>query len=58
MLCHECAAEATDRPAVAVCKFCFVGLCKEHLVEFFGETTAPQFTCAHRAGEPWAVRAM
>ena len=57
MLCHECAAAATERPAVAVCRFCFVGLCKQHLVELFGaRRTAPQYACTHRAAEPWPAR--
>ena len=33
MTCHECAKSARDESAVAVCKFCMVGLCKSHLVE-------------------------
>lgn len=53
MLCHECAAASVERPAVGLCKFCFVGLCKTHLVELFQEPRiAPQFACGHRAGEP------
>jgi hypothetical protein len=32
MNCHECAHDGIDRPAVGLCRFCYVGLCKDHLV--------------------------
>jgi len=52
MLCHECAATGEREEAVALCKFCFVGLCKPHLVELFQHPPAiPQYACRHTPGE-------
>jgi hypothetical protein len=47
MNCHECARTHTVRTAVAVCRFCFVGLCKDHLVAAFHARTVPQYGCDH-----------
>ena len=60
MICHECARDAAERPAVAVCRFCMVGLCKQHLVELYRDArTFPQLTCHHQPGAPFeAGRAM
>jgi len=54
MLCHECVMIGEERPAVALCKFCQVGLCKEHLVALYREpATVPQYSCRHNpAGLP------
>lgn len=52
MLCHECAMSGSDAAAVGVCRFCFVGLCKRHLVDLFRDSpTAPQYACGHRPAE-------
>jgi hypothetical protein len=42
------------KAAVALCKFCSVGLCKEHLMELYRRpVTVPQYTCHHDpAGRP------
>ena len=50
MNCHECAMEGLETPAVAICRFCMVGLCKRHLVESFRTATAPQYACSHSPG--------
>jgi hypothetical protein len=54
MLCHECLILGEERPAVALCKFCQVGLCKQHLVALYREpATVPQYSCQHNpAGLP------
>lgn len=54
MMCHECAMVGEERPAVALCKFCYVGLCKEHLMALYHEPrTVPQYSCRHDpAGRP------
>ncbi len=54
MLCHECLMNGKAQEAVAVCKFCFVGLCKEHLMLLYSDPpTMPQFACRHNpAGRP------
>lgn len=52
MTCHECLLAGTDRQAVAICKFCLVGLCKEHLVESYRQPVAvPQYACKHRPAD-------
>jgi hypothetical protein len=52
MLCHECALAGTPRPAVGLCRFCLVAVCKAHLLEIFARaTTMPQDTCHHLPGE-------
>ena len=49
MICHECSREGAERAAVAVCKFCMVGLCKPHLVESYKQPpAAPQYSCRHQ----------
>jgi hypothetical protein len=42
MLCHSCAEQGVDRPAVALCRSCSAGLCMEHLRE-----TASRFASSH-----------
>lgn len=52
MNCHECAMSRSDRPAVGLCRFCSVALCKEHLVEAYRHPpTVPTYSCAH---QPWS----
>ena len=60
MDCHECAESGSVRSAVAVCRFCMVGLCKDHLVAAFRSRTVPQYGCDHqpdRAFRPVPVAA-
>jgi hypothetical protein len=33
MLCHSCAEQGIDQPAVALCRSCSAGLCLVHLRE-------------------------
>ena len=38
--------------AVGLCRFCFVGLCKPHLVELYRDPpSGPQSACRHRPGD-------
>ncbi len=53
MDCHECARAGTERIAVATCRFCSVGLCKDHLVEAFHSRTIPQYGCEHHPERPF-----
>lgn len=56
MICHECAARDAEQPAVALCRFCMVALCKPHLVELYGDAhTFPQFACRHQPARPFEV---
>ena len=48
MNCHECARAEVERSAVALCRHCSVGLCKDHLVEMLSSPTKPFYTCLHR----------
>jgi len=53
MLCHECLMAGGREPAVGLCRFCLVGLCKPHLVELFRlAPSAPQYACRHTPSEP------
>ncbi len=47
MICHECARQSIQAPAVGQCRFCLVGLCKEHLVEAYRSRVIPQYACDH-----------
>ena len=47
MICHECAREGLTTAAISHCRFCFVGLCKDHLVASFHRDTVPQYGCDH-----------
>jgi hypothetical protein len=43
----------THQIATALCRFCFIALCKEHLIELYREPpTFPQFTCRHAPASP------
>ena len=54
MICHECARATAEQPAVALCQFCMVGLCKEHLVDLYRSAHAfPQFSCRHQPARPF-----
>ena len=53
MDCHECARTGTARAAVAICRFCSVGLCKGHLVAAFHSRTIPQYGCDHHPERPF-----
>ena len=48
MNCREQAGAEVDRPAVALCRHCPVGLCKDHLVEMHRSPAKPLYTCLHR----------
>ncbi len=54
MDCHECARTGTERTAVAVCRFCSVALCKDHLVAAFHSRTIPQYGCQHHPERPFS----
>jgi hypothetical protein len=50
LICHECLM-ANDSPeaVTALCRFCFVALCKTHLIELYSDPPSfPQYTCRHR----------
>jgi len=53
MLCHECGRVGRQRPAVAQCRFCLVGLCKPHLVAAREEAPVPQYACRHHPERPF-----
>ena len=56
MNCHECAATGVARTADAICRFCSVGLCKDHLVASFHSTTATLYACDHHPEQPYSAR--
>ena len=58
MICHECLMQGAPRTAATgVCRFCFVGLCKAHLVELYRDApTVPQLTCRHAPARAPEVR--
>jgi hypothetical protein len=64
VICHECLmAGQPDATATAMCRFCFVGLCKAHLVEVYRDPpTVPQYSCRHTPArtpnQPSAARAI
>ena len=55
MNCHECARAGIERPAVGVCRFCYVGLCKEHVVASFRSAVMPQYSCEHHPDREFAL---
>jgi hypothetical protein len=58
MLCHECVMVGDERPPVAICEYCKVLLCKEHLIALYCDRgrTPPFMSCGHnRAGRPAAT---
>lgn len=52
MFCHECLISGEDTPAVGLCRFCWVGLCKDHLVAAYRSTVQPQYACDHHPQWP------
>ena len=53
MNCHECFMDGHERPAVALCSFCSIGLCKDHLVAALREPpTVPEYRCQHHPARP------
>ena len=56
MICHECAREGLTTAAVSHCRFCFVGLCKDHLVASFHGDTIPQYGCEHHPEHAFTSR--
>ena len=57
MNCHECARSEIERPAVGLRRFCFVGVCKVHLVASFRSNTVPQYGCSHDPGREFPTPA-
>ena len=49
MICHECLmAGAPHEMSTGLCRFCFVALCKTHLLELYQNPPSfPQYTCRH-----------
>ena len=54
MFCHECARNGAEALCVGHCRFCSVGLCKDHLVASFRSGVVPQYGCDHRPELPFA----
>jgi len=52
-MCHECARQSIATPDLGQCRFCLVGLCKDHLVEAFRSDVVPQYACNHRPDLPF-----
>ena len=54
MLCHECLMEGGESPAVALCQYCQVGLCKAHLIDLYQTLPASLRPCCRhdRRGQP------
>lgn len=53
MLCHECARRSEQKPAVGLCRFCLVGLCKDDLVAASRPLVVPQYGCEHSPERPF-----
>jgi hypothetical protein len=47
MNCHECARAGIERSAIGLCRFCSVGLCKDHLVASYVSSVWPKYACDH-----------
>ncbi len=43
MKCYQCGTDA-----VALCRWCFVGLCREHLARSLAERTGAIMNCQHQ----------
>ena len=56
MICHECARVGLEIAAISHCRFCFVGLCKDHLVASFQGQTTPRYGCEHHPERAFAPR--
>jgi hypothetical protein len=50
IVCQECARRGVERPAVALCPGCAIGLCARHLAEEEARGGGlPRFGCHHEA---------
>jgi hypothetical protein len=49
VICHECLMAGAPREmSTGLCRFCFVALCKTHLIELYRDPPSfPQYTCRH-----------
>jgi hypothetical protein len=56
MRCHECARGLVEEVAIGQCRFCLVGLCKDHLVDSFRGAVVPCYGCEHRPELAYADR--
>lgn len=54
MICHECAREGLTVTATSQCRFCLVGLCKDHLVASLHGAAVPQYSCEHHPEQAFA----
>jgi hypothetical protein len=52
-MCHECARRSIATPGLGQCRFCLVGLCKDHLVEALRSDVVPRYACNHRPDLPF-----
>jgi hypothetical protein len=52
VICHECLMAGAPREvSTGLCRFCFVALCKSHLIELYRDPPSfPQYTCRHLPG--------
>lgn len=49
MNCYVCRREGRTEPAVALCRYCWVGLCLNHLAEAQEHTTGGMhYDCPHQ----------
>ena len=58
MNCHECARVGVERPALGLCRFCMVALCKEHVVASYQSAVVPQYRCEHRPERAFGATAL
>jgi hypothetical protein len=58
MKCHECARAGRQTAAVSGCRFCMVGLCKDHLVASFQGATVPQYGCEDHPERAFPARSL
>lgn len=48
MKCYVCGLKKRETEAVAICGYCHVALCHEHLVqEAEAASTTPKYSCSH-----------
>ena len=49
VICHECLMAGQPREmSTGLCRYCFVALCKAHLIELYRDPPSfPQYTCRH-----------
>lgn len=55
MLCYSCAEQGVERPAIALCRSCYAGLCMDHLRETAAHVTSGRVSgqCHH---DTWSAR--